>query len=368
MGKSLDAAGLAAGRVALDANAEDVAQQYFDANFGKSSEEIKITDFDFQVDESCHYVTLTADRRGADALHARLRRRHDERRAPAPSSSARPRGMELALVMDNTGSMWNSDTDRHCRHAVRGDAKGRPRPRRHHLRQRRQGRQRLGQPRSLRRHGQHRPQPHRLAGSGRPRADQPVELPARPHRRRLEGLRDGAGLSLGHRRLDAIGAPLHLVLLRGDLERQQLADHQRRPQRHQPARKGPNLGCATPITPLTASKTTIKAGINAMRPWRRGGTTGNLGLAWGWRTLSPSWRGLWGNADLPLDYSALHGEGRRLLTDGNNEFYDLPSQDTAIRPGDPRRRRTSPPTAGSTRRVRSAWPSTTTADGVAVLN
>ena len=37
MGKSLDTAGLAAGRVALDANAKVVAQQYFDANFGKSS-------------------------------------------------------------------------------------------------------------------------------------------------------------------------------------------------------------------------------------------------------------------------------------------------------------------------------------------
>ena len=40
-----------------------------------------------------------------------------------------------------------------------------------------------------------------------------------------------------------------------------------------------------------------------MKPWRRGGTTGNLGLAWGWRMVSPNWRGLWGDtADLPLDY------------------------------------------------------------------
>ena len=37
MGKSLDTAGLAAGRVALDDNAEDVAQQFFDANFGTGS-------------------------------------------------------------------------------------------------------------------------------------------------------------------------------------------------------------------------------------------------------------------------------------------------------------------------------------------
>ena len=32
-------------------------------------------------------------------------------------------GMELALVMDNTGSMWNErHQDRHRRHPVRGDA------------------------------------------------------------------------------------------------------------------------------------------------------------------------------------------------------------------------------------------------------
>src|SRR5699024_3648019 len=101
------------------------------------------------------------------------------------------------------------------------------------------------------------------------------------------------------------------------------------------ARKGPNLGCGTPITPLTASKATVKAGINAMRPWRRGGTTGNLGLAWGWRTLSPSWRGLWGNPDLPLDYHTDFMEKVVvLLTDGNNEFYDLTDSDDPGKPSD----------------------------------
>jgi hypothetical protein len=96
------------------------------------------------------------------------------------------------------------------------------------------------------------------------------------------------------------------------------------------ARKGPNLGCGTPITPLTASRATVQAGLDAMRSWRRGGTTGNLGLVWGWRTLSPKWRGLWGDANLPLDYDV---DGRKddamdkvavILTDGENTFYDLP--------------------------------------------
>ena len=93
--------------------------------------------------------------------------------------------------------------------------------------------------------------------------------------------------------------------------------------------RGPNLGCGSPITPLTASKTEINAAIAAMGPVHRGGTTGNLGLTWGWRTLSPAWRGLWGGstpADKPLDYGTDFMEKTVvILTDGNNQFHD---QDT----------------------------------------
>ena len=100
-----------------------------------------------------------------------------------------------------------------------------------------------------------------------------------------------------------VDASVHVVLLAERRTDNNWHDvDQRQLHRHQPARKGPNLGCGTPITPLTESRGTVEAGINAMRPWRRGGTTGNLGLVWGWRTISPTWRGLWGDADLPLDY------------------------------------------------------------------
>ena len=52
MGKSLDTAGLAAGRVALDANAKEVAQQFFDANFGKSQRQRQgRAEFDFELDD-----------------------------------------------------------------------------------------------------------------------------------------------------------------------------------------------------------------------------------------------------------------------------------------------------------------------------
>jgi Flp pilus assembly protein TadG len=91
---------------------------------------------------------------------------------------------------------------------------------------------------------------------------------------------------------------------------------------------GPNLGCGPAITPLVASKATIQAAIDEMAPWHRGGTMANVGLAWGWRVLSPRWRGLWDGDlpdELPLDYAEPNMEKVIiLLTDGNNEWYDYP--------------------------------------------
>lgn len=91
---------------------------------------------------------------------------------------------------------------------------------------------------------------------------------------------------------------------------------------------GPNLGCGPEITPLVAEKSTVLGAIDEMLPWHRGGTMGNLGLAWGWRMLSPRWRGLWGGdtpMDLPLDYDTpLMNKVVVMLTDGNNEWYDHP--------------------------------------------
>jgi Flp pilus assembly protein TadG len=91
---------------------------------------------------------------------------------------------------------------------------------------------------------------------------------------------------------------------------------------------GPNLGCGPAITSLVAEQATVHAAITEMLPWHRGGTMANLGLAWGWRTLSPDWRGLWGGdtpGELPLDYDEpLMDKVVVLLTDGVNEWYDWP--------------------------------------------
>jgi Flp pilus assembly protein TadG len=90
---------------------------------------------------------------------------------------------------------------------------------------------------------------------------------------------------------------------------------------------GPNIGCPPPILPLQPNKTPALQAIAAMDTWSRGGTMANLGLAWGWRVLSPDWRGLWTGtpANLPLNYNTpLIDKVVILLTDGENQWYDWP--------------------------------------------
>jgi Flp pilus assembly protein TadG len=88
---------------------------------------------------------------------------------------------------------------------------------------------------------------------------------------------------------------------------------------------GPNLGCGTPVLPLTAAKSTVLSRIAALQATFRGGTMANLGLQAGWFTLSPRWRGLWGDASLPNVYD--HELIRKvvvMMTDGENQWYDWP--------------------------------------------
>ncbi len=91
---------------------------------------------------------------------------------------------------------------------------------------------------------------------------------------------------------------------------------------------GPNLGCGPAITSLTAEKTKVLEAIDEMQPWHRGGTHANLGLAWGWRVISPRWQGLWGGDtpdNLPMAYDApLMDKVAIILTDGENVYYDWP--------------------------------------------
>jgi hypothetical protein len=88
---------------------------------------------------------------------------------------------------------------------------------------------------------------------------------------------------------------------------------------------GPNLGCGAPVLPLTAARSTVLARIASLQATFRGGTMANLGLQAGWFTLSPRWRGLWGDPALPNIYN--HELIRKvvvMMTDGENQWYDWP--------------------------------------------
>ncbi len=69
---------------------------------------------------------------------------------------------------------------------------------------------------------------------------------------------------------------------------------------------GPNWFCPfDEVISLTDQRGTIEAGINGLDARSGGGTQTAVGLAWGWRTISPRWRGRWHGPtpnDMPLDY------------------------------------------------------------------
>ncbi|MCJ8521182.1 Flp pilus assembly protein TadG [Pseudorhizobium tarimense] len=84
---------------------------------------------------------------------------------------------------------------------------------------------------------------------------------------------------------------------------------------------GPNKYCPAEVTRLTPKKATIKSAISAMNAV--GNTHINFGAVWGWRILSPKWRGIWGGDmatyELPLDYGAPHmSKAAVIMTDGEN--------------------------------------------------
>jgi hypothetical protein len=99
-----------------------------------------------------------------------------------------------------------------------------------------------------------------------------------------------------------------------------------------PTALGPNLYCPQPLQPMVAEENTILAAVNNMQP--NGDTHIDLGLAWGWRMLSPRWRGLWGgemNANsLPLAYNTpLMSKAIVLMTDGDNTLTGTSAAGTA---------------------------------------
>lgn len=93
--------------------------------------------------------------------------------------------------------------------------------------------------------------------------------------------------------------------------------------------RGPNAGCHwAKVTPLQPSKATAVAAVADMysNTGEYTGTHTPVGTAWGWRVLSPKWRGYWGSptpATLPYDYGkAGMMKVMVLLSDGANTYID----------------------------------------------
>ncbi len=67
---------------------------------------------------------------------------------------------------------------------------------------------------------------------------------------------------------------------------------------------------------LTAEKSVISARIQTLSA--QAGTSTQVGMVWGWRMLSPRWRGLWGDPAMPLDSADSPGKYVIIMTDGEN--------------------------------------------------
>lgn len=95
---------------------------------------------------------------------------------------------------------------------------------------------------------------------------------------------------------------------------------------------GPNLGCPSPIVPLTNNKTALDASITNMVHWNRGGTLTDIGMAWGLRVMSPGIpfdesdetdpQTLATDEPMSLWESPRWRKAIVLMTDGESQFYD----------------------------------------------
>lgn len=89
-------------------------------------------------------------------------------------------------------------------------------------------------------------------------------------------------------------------------------------------RRTPNLGCPefNPIVPLTSSKSALIDAAEELEYWCRGGTLGHLGMAWGARVLSPSFLYQGYNG---VEISNYDDERWQkviiMMTDGENQFW-----------------------------------------------
>lgn len=298
MGKSLDAAGLAAGRMALDDDAEEIARQFFEANFGQGN--VTVTAFDFDVDPVANTVTVSAEA-STPTVFMRIFG-HDTMTVAARTVIQRETtGMELALVLDNTGSMRDDGKFEAMQEAA------------------------LDLVDIL---------------YGEESEIENLWVSVVPFVTTVNiGTANSSWITSGDlartKPGDWGGTKKKPISWAGCvLARASTLDTDDTPPSggafssfrwaSPPSGSDMNYTCPSAILPLTATRSKIDAAIKAMAAApKAGGTATNLGLVWGWRTLSPRWRGLWSGSDaaLPLDYrSEQMDKVAVVLTDGENQL------------------------------------------------
>lgn len=336
--KSLDAAGLAAGRTALPEDVATDARSYFDSNFNAGADLADLRTFTVDVNEAGDELTLAA----TAVMPTRFMRLFGQDTVTVTARTVinrETRGMELALVMDATGSM------------VTGDKIGGLKTAANELVDILYGDQ------DTARNLWVAMVPYIAAvniGTANraflAATDRVIKTPAvfNP---------DGWGGCVLARAApydqtdDPPAVRSFASYLYPDLPNPNWSGWQNDwgPGRSPQTRKytaysgsvaywegyGPNVGCPSAITPLIPQKSVIEAAIADLRPWYRGGTIISEGLVWGWRVLSPRWRGLWSGSasELPLDYnSADTDKVVVLLTDGDNQMLVQTYNSTLVSP------------------------------------
>ncbi len=89
-----------------------------------------------------------------------------------------------------------------------------------------------------------------------------------------------------------------------------------------------NKGCPRQtVTPMVNTKSTLLTAIGNFQSVTNHYTHINVGAAWGWRLLSPNWRGVWGGTmnanNLPLDYDEPSSQKAVVvMSDGMNTATD----------------------------------------------
>jgi Flp pilus assembly protein TadG len=322
--KSLDAAGLAAGRTALPENVEADARSYFTTNFtsGPRLATLDADDLQIEVSEVGDELVLSA----TAVMPTRFMRLFGQDTVTVAATTVinrEIRQMELALVLDNTGSMWGAAFTAMQTAAldlidiVYGDVDTNPNlyvavvPYAAVVN--------IGADRW---NWLHATDPERQFRSGESEVN-----PFAPTDWKGCVLARTAGLDQTDDppSVSAFASYLYPDEVDNDWGAPRVPAVDDRLQARNEG-YGPNLGCGPAITPLIQSKADVAAALNGMGAWHRGGTAGNEGMAWGWRVLSPRWRGLWGGDTpntRPLDYDASDTDKVVvMLTDGNNNVYD----------------------------------------------